>query len=169
MENEIRRLAAHNDRLAQQRQELEERCAQLVEENTTLKNTNSFEQTERDQMRLRLVSLESDREALEKEKSQLVRDRNAFENLAGDMKQVSNALWQVIEERLTEEIKTMVEDIVDDKLRDYDVTDSANFVDAVHTELIEFDFDNFLDDIRDDQLSAKIAQVISDGKFVFRR
>ena len=169
MENEIRRLAAHNDRLAQQRQELEERCAQLIEENTTLKNTNSFEQTERDEMRLRLVSLESDREALEKEKSQLVRDRNAFENLASDMKQVSNALWQVIEERLTEEMQKMVDDMVDDKLRDYDVTDSAYFVDAVQTEISEFDFDDIVDEKLDDQLSAKIAQVISDGEFVFRR
>ena len=135
MENDI-------DRLIKEREELEDRCMKLKEENQALL-LGSSEYTK---------SLEN------------LNNRLLTENV-----QFANALWPLLEQKLFEEIKTMVDDMVDDKLRDYDVTDSAYFVDAVQTELSEYDFDDILDEKLDDQLSAKIAQVISDGEFVFRR
>ena len=94
---------------------------------------------------------------------------NENDRLLKQKEQFANALWLLLDQKLLEEIKIMVDDIVDDKLRDYDVTDSAYFVDAVHTEISEYDFDDIVDEKLDDQLSAKIAQVISDGEFIFRR
>tara|TARA_R100001015_G_C4600422_1_gene155385 strand:+ start:187 stop:639 length:453 start_codon:yes stop_codon:yes gene_type:complete len=150
MENEISRLAAHNDRLAQQRQELEERCAQLIEENTTLKNTNSFEQTERDQMRDRLAATESERD---KHKKRLA--------------DFQEAMWLVMGDRIMDEIicSGAIESIAEDVMSDCDITQHSYFESAVNDVVNNYDFDEILDD----NLSDKVAQVIGDGEFIFRR
>ena len=135
MENDI-------DRLIKEREELEDRCMKLNEENKALLLGSSEYTTKVENLNDRLLT---------------------------QKEQFANALWLLLDQKLLEEIKIMVDDIVDDKLRDYDVTDSAYFVDAVHTEISEYDFDDIVDEKLDDQLSAKIAQVISDGEFIFRR
>tara|TARA_R100001460_G_scaffold50980_1_gene89538 strand:- start:8 stop:460 length:453 start_codon:yes stop_codon:yes gene_type:complete len=150
MENDI-------DRLIKEREELEDRCMKLTDENQALLFGYSKNELEKTQEELRTAKeYNSNLENLN--------NRLLTENL-----QFANALWPLLEQKLFEEIKIMVDDIVDDKLRDYDVTDSAYFVDAVHTEISEYDFDDIVDEKLDDQLSAKIAQVISDGEFIFRR
>lgn len=130
------------DRLIKEREELEDRCMKLTDENKALLLGTTIHTTK-----------------VENENDRLLKQKEQF----------ANALWLLLDQKLLEEIKIMVDDIVDDKLRDYDVTDSAYFVDAVHTEISEYDFDDIVDEKLDDQLSAKIAQVISDGEFIFRR
>jgi len=150
MENDI-------DRLIKEREELEDRCMKLTDENQALLFGYSKNELEKTQEELRTA----------KEYNSNLENLN--NRLLTENVQFANALWPLLEQKLFEEIKIMVDDIVDDKLRDYDVTDSAYFVDAVHTEISEYDFDDIVDEKLDDQLSAKIAQVISDGEFIFRR
>ena len=135
MENDI-------DRLIKEREELEDRCMRLKEENRALLLGSSEYTTNVENLNDRLLT---------------------------QKEQFANALWLLLDQKLLEEIKIVVDDIVDDKLRDYDVTDSAYFVDAVQTEISEYDLDDIVEEKLDDQLSAKIAQVISDGEFIFRR
>ena len=122
MENDI-------DRLIKEREELEDRCMKLTDENQALLFGYSKNELEKTQEELRTAKeYNSNLENLN--------NRLLTENL-----QFANALWPLLEQKLFEEIKIMVDDIVDDKLRDYDVTDSAYFVDAVHTEISEYDFE----------------------------
>jgi predicted polyphosphate/ATP-dependent NAD kinase len=94
MENDI-------DRLIKEREELEDRCMKLTDEN----------------------------KALLRDRSEYTKNLENLNNrLLTENAQFANALWPLLEQKFFEEIKIMV----------------------------------------DDQLGAKIAQVISDGELIFR-
>ena len=70
-------------------------------------------------------------------------------------------------DRIHDEISCagVVENLVSEAIADYDITDNGYFEQAVNEVINNYDFDEILDD----NLSDKVAQVIGDGEFIFRR
>ena len=132
MENDIERLIV-------EREELEDRCMKLIDENKTLQN-----------LRDRLAAPESERD---KHKKRLA--------------DFQEAMWLMMGDRIMDEIicSGAIESIAEDAISDYDITDHSYFESAVNEVINNYDFD----EIVDDNLSDKVAQVIGDGEFIFRR
>ena len=132
MENDIERLIV-------EREELEDRCMKLIDENKTLQN-----------LRDRLAATESERD---KHKKRLA--------------DFQEAMWLMMGDRIMDEIicSGAIESIAEDAISDYDITDHSYFESAVNEVINNYDFD----EIVDDNLSDKVAQVIGDGEFIFRR
>ena len=132
MENDIERLIV-------EREELEDRCMKLIDENKTLQN-----------LRDRLAATESERD---KHKKRLA--------------DFQEAMWLMMGDRIMDEIicSGAIESIAEDAISDYDITDHSYFESAVNEVINNYDFDEIIDD----NLSDKVAQVIGDGEFIFRR
>lgn len=77
------------------------------------------------------------------------------------------AMWSMMGDRIMDEIvcSGVVENLVSEAVADYDITDNGYFEQAVNEVINNYDFD----EIFDENLSDKVAQVIGDGEFIFRR
>ena len=132
MENDIERLIV-------EREELEDRCMKLIDENKTLQN-----------LRDRLAATESERD---KHKKRLA--------------DFQEAMWLMMGDRIMDEIicSGAIESIAEDAISDYDITENSYLESAVNEVINNYDFD----EIVDDNLSDKVAQVIGAGEFIFSR
>jgi len=132
MENDLERLVI-------EREELEDRCMKLIDENKTLQN-----------LRDRLAATES--------------ERDQHKKTITDLQEV---FWSFFGDRIHDEISCagVVENLVSEAIADYDITDNCYFEQAVNEVINNYDFDEILDE----NLSDKVAQVIGDGEFIFRR
>jgi|TARA_S200002703_G_scaffold137977_1_gene128030 hypothetical protein len=132
MENDLERLIV-------EREELEDRCMKLIDENKTLQN-----------LRDRLAATES--------------ERDQHKKTITDLQEV---FWSLFGDRIQDEISCagVVENLVSEAIADYDITDNGYFEQAVNEVINNYDFD----EIFDENLSDKVAQVIGDGEFIFRR
>ena len=132
MENDLERLIV-------EREELEDRCMKLIDENKTLQN-----------LRDRLAATES--------------ERDQHKKAITDLQEV---FWSFFGDRIHDEISCagVVENLVSEAIADYDITDNGYFEQAVNEVINNYDFD----EIFDENLSDKVAQVIGDGEFIFRR
>ena len=132
MENDLERLIV-------EREELEDRCMKLIDENKTLQNLQD-----------RLAATES--------------ERDQHKKTITDLQEV---FWSFFGDRIHDEIfcAGVVENLVSEAIADYDITDNGYFEQAVNEVINNYDFDEILDD----NLSDKVAQVIGDGEFIFRR
>ena len=127
------------ERLVKEREELEDRCMKLIDENKTLQN-----------LRDRLAATES--------------ERDKHKKTITDLQEV---FWSFFGDRIHDEISCagVVENLVSEAIADYDITDNCYFEQAVNEVINNYDFD----EIFDENLSDKVAQVIGDGEFIFRR
>tara|TARA_R100000654_G_scaffold62143_1_gene89094 strand:+ start:593 stop:991 length:399 start_codon:yes stop_codon:yes gene_type:complete len=132
MENDLKRLIV-------EREELEDRCMKLIDENKTLQNLQD-----------RLAAAES--------------ERDKHKKTITDLQEV---FWSFFGDRIHDEISCagVVENLVSEAIADYDITDNGYFEQAVNEVINNYDFD----EIFDENLSDKVAQVIGDGEFIFRR
>ena len=116
----------------------------------------------------RMVEDNKERADIEKELQNL-RDRLAATESERDkhkkrLADFQEAMWLVMGDRIMDEIvcSGAIESIAEDVMSDCDITQHSYFESAVNDVVNNYDFDEILDD----NLSHKVAQVIGDGEFI---
>ena len=119
---------------------------------------------ERAELQERCMKLEDEKRRAEQNYLIVCKERDQHKKRLADCQE---AMWSMMGDRIMDEIACsgVVENLVSEAVADYDITDNGYFEQAVNEVINNYDFDEILDD----NLSDKVAQVIGDGEFIFRR
>jgi len=130
--------------------------------------------SQREELRKQAEVVEMQQNEFEKDQKELqnLRDRLAATESERDkhkktITDLQEVFWSFFGDRIHDEISCagVVENLVSEAIADYDITDNCYFEQAVNEVINNYDFD----EIFDENLSDKVAQVIGDGEFIFRR
>lgn len=146
----------------------------IMKQRMDIDNQREDLRNQREDLRKQIEVVEMQQNEFEKDQKELqnLRDRLAAAESERDkhkkrLADFQEAMWLVMGDRIMDEIicSGAIESIAEDVMSDCDITQHSYFESAVNDVVNNYDFD----DILDDNLSHKVAQVIGDGEFIFRR
>ena len=119
---------------------------------------------EREELEERCMKLIDEKRMADQNYLIVCKERDQHKKRLADFQE---AMWLVMGDKIMEEVicSGQLESIAEDTISDYDITQHSYFESAVNDVVNNYDFDEIIDD----NLSDKVAQVIGDGEFIFRR